>query len=383
MIKMFTAFTEEIDDVELAVSEIMEQLNLDGLSAASVGIVHYHSDFADSGVMEALAEKLPFDIVGCSTLSLSSSGNIGPIAFEITVLTSDDVRFAAGASRPVEDDLNGPIAELYERLVAPFSEKPSLLIPFIPFMMNIGGDEFVEKLDELSGGLPAFGTLSSTPEIDFSRNYTFFNGESLTDSLVLLALIGDAAPVFLSVSITPGSILKQKAVITGMDRNVLKTVNGMPAVEYFESIGLAKNGVMSGLESMPLIVYLEDGSQLIRACVGATEDGGAVLGGSAPAGASFALSSMDFDDVINSTEAKVTEALSLAGGRGMLMYSCCGRNWALGVKTTAEHEKVKECVRDAVPYHFVYSSGEIFPERLDDGRIVNHLQNDSLIICVL
>jgi hypothetical protein len=50
----------------------------------------------------------------------------------------------------------------------------------------------------------------------------------------------------------------------------------------------------------------------------------------------------------------------------------------------AEHEKVKECVGTGdTPYHFVYSGGEIFPSRLGDGRVVNHLQNDSLIICIL
>jgi hypothetical protein len=383
MIKMFTAFTEEADDVECAVSEILEQLNLDGLSASSAGIIHCHVDFVDGGVAAALGERLPFDVVGCSTSSVSSSGNISPIGLGITVLTSDDVRFAAGVSRPIADDPEGPIAELYGRIIESIPEKPSLLVPFVPFMLNIGGDEFIEKLDGVSGGLPAFGTVASTHEVDLSRNRTFLNGESFHNSLVLLALAGDVNPAFLSVSISPGNILKQKAVITGMERNILRTVNNISAVGYLESIGLIKNGVVSGLESMPFIVYLEDGSQLVRACVGATEEGGAILCGSAPLNSTFALSSMNFDDVVSSTGAKVTEALSLANGRGLLMYSCCGRNWALGVKTMAEHEKVKECVRGAAPYHFTYSAGEIFPERLGDGRTVNHLQNDSLIICVL
>jgi hypothetical protein len=383
MIKMLTAFTEEVDDVEFAMSEILEQVNLDGLSANSAGIVNCHTDFVDSGVVAALGERMPFDVVGCSTLSVSSSGNTSPIALGITVLTSDDVRFTAGASPPISDDLDGPIAELCERLVPPTSEKPSLLVPFVPFMLNIGGDEFIEKLDRFSGGLPAFGTLASTHELDLGRSRTFYNGEIFRGSLVLLALTGNAQPSFLSVSISPANILKQKAVITNMERNILRTVNNISAVEYLESIGLIDNGVVSGLESMPFIVYLEDGSQLVRACIGATEDGGLILCGSAPVGSTFALSSMNFDDVVNSTGAKVMEALLLSGGRGLLMYSCCGRNWALGVKTMAEHDKVKECVQDSAPYHFAYSGGEIFPERLSDGRIVNHLQNDSLIICIL
>jgi hypothetical protein len=53
------------------------------------------------------------------------------------------------------------------------------------------------------------------------------------------------------------------------------------------------------------------------------------------------------------------------------------------MKRLAEHEAAAACIQGAAPYHFAYSGGEIFPERLADGRIVNHLQNDSLIICVL
>jgi hypothetical protein len=48
----------------------------------------------------------------------------------------------------------------------------------------------------------------------------------------------------------------------------------------------------------------------------------------------------------------------------------------------AEHEKAKECLGDTT-YNFVYSGGEIFPSRIGGGRVVNHLQNDSLIVCIL
>jgi hypothetical protein len=136
---------------------------------------------------------------------------------------------------------------------------------------------------------------------------------------------------------------------------------------------------------MPFIIYLEDGSILIRACIGAAgEEGALILCGAVPVNAAIALATMGFEDVIDSTEKKVTEALAAAKGRGVLMYSCAGRNWALGMQPMAEHERVKECMgKGDAPYHFVYSGGEIFPSRLGGGRVVNHLQNDSLIICIL
>jgi hypothetical protein len=380
---MLTAFTEEIDDVDLAVSGLLGQLDLDHKRLTnSLGIIHCYSDFVDSGVVKAISEKLPFDTVGSTTISTSASSTVSDMGLSVTVLTSDGVQFVTGVSAPVTDSAGAPLTELYNRIAAGLSEKPAMLMPFIPFLINVGGDEFIEELDSLSGGIPAFGTLAISNEPDYSRSYTLYNGEFYTASMVLAAVVGNAAPEFLSVSVNEENILKQKAVITGVNRNILQTVNNIPAVKYLESIGIVKNGDVSGLQAMPFIVYLEDGSLLVRACIGGTGDGSLILCGAVPVNSSIALATMGFEDVISSTDAKVTEALAAAKGRGILMYSCAGRNWCLGMRPLAEHEKVKECLGDT-PYHFVYSGGEIFPSRLSDGRVVNHLQNDSLIICIL
>jgi hypothetical protein len=384
MLNVLTAFTEEIDVVDLAVREILEQLDLEKKQRAnSLGIVHCFSDFVDSGVVKALSAKLPFDTVGCTTMSASTSSGISQMGLTVTVLTSDDVRFAGGVSAPIAGSVDGPLTELYNNVTAKLAEKPAMLMPFVPFLLNVGGDEFVEGLDALSGGVPAFGTTAISNEPDFSRTYIFYNGESYPSSMALAAIGGGAKPEFLSVSLDEENILKQKALVTGTSRNILQTINNMPAVKYLESIGLAKDGDVGGIASMPFIIYLEDGSILIRACFGATEEGALILGGAAPANSAVAIGTMGFEDVINSTERKITEALKAAGGRGLLMYSCGGRKLALGVQTLAEHEKARDCIAGKAPYHFVYSGGEIFPSVLGGGKVVNHLQNNSLIICIL
>jgi hypothetical protein len=383
MITMLTAFTEEIDDVDLAVSELLGQLDLDHrLLTNSLGIIHCYSDFVDSGVVKAISEKLPFDTIGSTTISASSSSGLGQTGLSLTVLTSGDVWFVSGVSAPVGDSVDAPLTELYNRITADLSEKPAMLMPFVPFLLNVGGDEFVEKLDALSGGIPAFGTLAISNEPDYSRSYTLYNGEPYLTSMALAVFVGNAAPEFLSVSVNEENILRQKAVITGVNRNILQTINNMPAVNYLESIGIVKDGDVSGLQSMPFIIYLEDGSLLIRACIGGAGDGTLILCGAVPVNSTIALATMGFEDVVNSTKVKVTEAGAAAKGRGILMYSCAGRNWSLGMQPMAEHEKTRECLGET-PYHFVYSGGEIFPSRLDGGRMVNHLQNDSLIICIL
>jgi hypothetical protein len=384
MIRIFTAYTEEIDDVEFAVSELLEQLDLDSqLLKNAVGIVHCFSDFLEGDFLPALKKAIPFDLVGCTTLSVSAPGFMSPMALTLTVLTSDDIQFITGVSAPIGDDLDGPVTELYDRLISGLPRKPAMLTPFIPFMLTIGGDEFIAKIDELSGGIPAFGTLAISNEPDYTKMYTIYNGEHYATSLVFLAFLGELEPIFCSASVTEGNILKQKAIVTGANRNILETVNNMSAVDYLDSIGLAKDRVGTALTAMPLIVTLEDGSQLVRAAIEFAENDGVILCGAVPVNSTLALSTMGLNDVVQSTKEKIAEAMELAKGRSMMMYSCAGRRWALGLNGMAEHKAVTEQTGDGFPYYFAYSGGEIFPERFADGRIVNHLQNDSIIICIL
>jgi hypothetical protein len=385
MIKALTAVTEEIDDVEAAVAELLQQLDMEhNLRRYSVGLVHCYNDFWDSGVIKALWEQLPFDVVGCTTLSVSVPGFMSQMGLALTVLTSDDVQFSAGVSEPVSDDVVAPVTALYQRLTADLPQQPVMLMPFIPFMLSVGGDEFLAQIDVLSGGLPAFGTLSISNDPGLVRAYTFYNGEGYAASLVLLVLSGEVNPTFLSVSVTDDNILKQKAVVTGTNRNLLQTVNNLPAARYLESLGLmTSGGGIGGMESMPFIAYLEDGSRLVRACAGATEDGSVILCGAVPVNATLALATMGPEDVITSTRDTIQSVLAEVKGRCALMYSCAARHWALGMRQMAEHEVVRACIGEQISYYFVYSGGEIFPARLSDDRTVNHLQNDSVIICLL
>jgi hypothetical protein len=384
MIKVLTAVTEEIDDEEAAVAEILEQLDLaHSLLANSLGIIHCYSEFCENGIVKNLCGKLPFDVVGATTLSLSVPGRTSEMGLLLTVLTSDTVQFKSGVSATVGESAGEPVTELYKGLIDPLPQKPALLMPFIPFMATVGGDEFVEQIDALSGGIPAFGILSISNEIDLSRCYTIHNGECYPSALVLAALTGDVDPVFMSTSVKEETILRQKAVITEVNRNVVKTINNMNATAYLESIGLAKNGKVEGMESTPIVVDLEDGSRLVRANIGSNEKGELVLCGAVPVNSNLAFATLGFNDVVETAATKAADAAKAAQGRGILMYSCAARYWVLGLQIRAEFEAVAAHIGGTAPYHIVYSGGEIAPQFLSNGQVVNHLQNNSLIICIL
>jgi hypothetical protein len=384
MIAMLTAFTEEIDDTQAGVSAILQQLDLEYKQLKnSLALVHCSTEVIESDLVKALAEKLPFDMIGCTTVSLSTPGVISRMGLAVTVLTSDTVGFVCGVSEAVVSDAAGPVTELFKRCLEPLSQKTAMMLTFIPFMVNVGGDEFVERLDTLTGGVPIFGTISVSDDPTTIRSYTIYNGEFYPDSLVLAVLTGEVNPLFFSVSVLDKNIIEQKAVITGAARNILQKVNNMTAVQYLESIGVARGGVVSDMEVFPFLFYLEDGSRLTRACFGADDKGGVILGGGVPVNSTLALATMDFEDVVNSTGEKVSEALKSVQGRGMLIYSCMGRFWMLGMQVSAEQQKIEDCIAGAAPYHFAYSGGEVVPEFLSNGKVVTRFQNHSLIICIL
>jgi hypothetical protein len=303
----------------------------------------------------------------------------------LTVLTSDTVQFTSGVSGEVGDSAEAPVTELCQRLLEPLERKPALLLPFIPFIRTLGGDEFIAPIDECSGGIPAFGTLSCSNEVGFTRCYTIRNGEYYPAALVLAALTGDVEPIFMNTSVTEETILKQKAVITGANRNIIKTINNINAMAYMESVGFAKDGKVAGMESVPLVVDLADGSRLVRANIGSNEKGEIMLCGAVPVNSTLAFAAQGYKDVVETAAEKAAEAAKAAGDarRGILMYSCAARYWALGIETRAEIEAVEAHIGGTASYQLVYSGGEISPQFLSNGKVVNHLQNNSLIICIL
>jgi hypothetical protein len=387
MIKMFTAYTEEIDDVDAAVEEILNKLDLDNqILKHSIGLIHCYQEFLESGIVRELASKLPFDLAGITTVSLSVLGFISDFGLTVSVLTSDDVEFAADMSSPIGEDPSIPLKELYGRLTKKLSQRPSLLLSFLPLVQHIGGDELVTGVDAVSGGLPQFGTLSMSDDPGFNLCATIYNGKSEHSSVVLVALAGEVKPEFLTISVDDEISTREKAVITRANRNVIQRINDMPATKYMESIGLA-NGAAARWANLPVVIYPEDGTRLIRASLAADAENGLILAGTAPVNSRVAFSSIDADKVKVSAETVFKQALAAAknGGesRCILIYSCVSRFWTLGMGETAEHEIAEKVFGDSVPYHLIYSGGEILPSVLQDGAVINHQQNFSVVICVV
>jgi hypothetical protein len=380
---MLTAHTREIDDIETSVAEIVEQLNLEGrLLRHSVGIMTFHPEFLETGVIKAVSEALPFDSIGGTTSNVAIGGSMGELMLAVTVLTSDDVEFRAGHSGPIADDPLPPVRELYTRL-APASGKPSLLLVFAPVMASVAGDDIVEALDAASGGTPLFGTLAFTHLPNCSVTETCANGERYTDAIALVAMFGDVKPEFHLASVPNEKVIHQKATITKAVKNRIQGINGIAPLEYLESIGLAENGSIAGIGSFPFVLTLSDGSRVVRSIYQTTDEGHILSYGNTPEGAKVGFADCDAKFVIKSTGEAITRAVAVSQAKNALIFSCCCRKWTLGMRMEEEIKEIVRCLGASFAYQFAYSGGEICPVTDRNGRQVNRFHNFSMIACLL
>jgi hypothetical protein len=250
-------------------------------------------------------------------------------------------------------------------------------------MSDFGGDDFIEALDAASGGAPVFGSLASSHMPDCSGIETCCNGEHHAGLFTLVALFGEVNPEFYLTTIPDERIIHQKAVITKAVKNRIQSINNRVPLDYLASVGLAKNGSIAGISSIPFVLTLEDGSRVVRSAYSATEEGYVMSYGTIPQGAKADFSDGSGAFVLQSARDDIARAVAASGNGNALIFSCRGRKWPLGAVALAEiNEVAKELDRSCI-YQFAYSAGEFCPVKNQDGRLVNAFHNFSMIACLL
>ena len=384
--KLINAWTLEPDDFEIAVSEILEQLNLEqNAQKNSVGLLTCSYDFVESGMVKAVCEALPFDVIGCTTLTNANNAESGPLLLCLTVFTADDCEFSAAVSGSLRENLETEISEAANAAKAGMQKEAKMSLALFP-MFGVGGEIMLNALDSALDGIPIFGTVACDHDTaEYSNTYTIYNGKCFRDRMSFFLISGNVNPKFVVAATSEQNLRKQQAVITSSQGCLIKEINHMTASEYFTSIGMIAGKGIEGMSSVPFVVDYGDGSQPVaRAIFGLNEDGSALCGGYMPEGSTLYIGRMDEDDILLTAETSINDLLKKEDLNGIILFPCLGRNMVLVVDPLTEAELVKTLIDDKVPWQLAYSAGECCPVYNNkDNALSNRFHNFTFIGCAL
>jgi hypothetical protein len=384
MVKSYRIITDEIENVERTVDDIKSQISHFNLLNNTIGLLHCHPEFIQAGIVKEICKDLPFDVIGHSTTTIGSGMFVSQSGLIITVLTSDDVSFKISLAKDITIKTLPQTIEFMKNEIADSNSKLKMLMPIVPFGTEISGDDFVLELDKHFNEVPAFGMLPISDEADFSDCFVIYNGEHYDNAFVLAGFYGkDFEPRFYSASVKEENFLNHNASVTSSERNVVKTINYIRSVDYLESVGIIKDKNCDGLTAMPFVIDLEDGTRYMRNYLDTLDNGAILFGGFVPQNSKIGFALIRMSDVCADSE-DVAKIISRDNeDKTVLIYSCVTRLWSLGVKYDAEIKKVSKGLQNKNDYSFAYCGGEIFPQKLPNGHIVNNLQNNTIIMCVI
>ncbi|GHU51403.1 hypothetical protein AGMMS49975_04660 [Clostridia bacterium] len=382
MVKTITAYTEEIDDIELAVGEILGQLELEKNPLKnSIGIIACHYEFVFSGVFEALSKALPFDVVGNISSVQAVNGASGTLILTLMVLTSDDVSFEVVLTESLLESPGKVIEDTYKSIQP--EQKPKAILMFAPFMPQNSGDEYVNALTKASGGIPCFGTLAVDDTTTFENCFMLFNGAYYTDRMAMLLLYGELNPRFYIATISPEKVRTESpALITKSAGHILIEINGRPVMDFFESLGLAQASETAyALTSLPFMLDYNDGTpQVSKVFIRLTEEKHAICGGATPEGSTLYLGVADKDDILFTTS-KLIEKVYEETPSCVLGFSCVARNMSLGANQLEEVDLFRTAAKS--PFMISSAGGEICPTQTSDNNAINRFHNTAFVVLVL
>jgi hypothetical protein len=393
MIKVLTVKTNELDNSEKAVKDILTQLDMgNNLLKNTVGLLFCHIKFIEMGLVETLCGKLPFEVLGCTSMffAVSAAGKPaeeGVMALTLTVLTSDNIEFATGVCDPLtEANAEDCINAMYQKTVSSLGGAADLVFAFPPTLFNLPIDILTGALNRACGGIPVFGTVALDVDTRIRAPHTIYRGAAYTDRIPILLFKGPVRPKFFSLRFPEKSILAQDAVITSAEGPRLITINNEPAASFLKELGLIQDNQGGFAPAIPMVIESVDGSKPAVVVVqNITPDGTLICGRHIPVGGILNIGAIGANYVLESAKTLFRNIKEDGGGGTWLfVISCFLRTVVLGEGATAEVAVMRQEL-DSFPGSWLYinSGGELCPKYTESGETENQALQYAIIACQL
>jgi hypothetical protein len=400
--RSIVAVTNEMDDAAEAVNDLLQQVNDKGpLGKNSCGIVFCDVEMDHESFTATLQEKFPFEIVGCTSIAnFDTEHGAQIISAVLIVLTADDAELSVTLTEPLtQENLRRELETAYKSAAASIGKPGKLLFLVPPFSDAAPLDDYVDALSSASGDIPIFGGLPSSNIAD-GDILMYAKGRVYSDRAAIVLVDGNIRPVF-SVQNVLSAFSEQKDTITKAKDNKIYTVEDVTFVDYLRSIGLAVDdliaqGDLAVYVSTPLKVYLNknnynDGIPVVRTIQTLDPtDGSGVLFGAISEGSTISIATMKRQDIQDSCKMAIEEIRDKiqAGPEGyrystLFCISCGGRYMVMADDKDVEGNIIVENLPENLTLSGFYAYGEICPTAIRDGKAVNRVHNESIVMCAL
>ena len=393
--------TREIDNLELAAKELISKVR-EKLSLArnSVGIVYCDADVEVGRLGELINTELGIDIVGLTTTAtIERNAGYNDMGICLSVITSDDAEFTIGCTGDLTNDsFPAAIKEAYAKTRAKVKADPALILTFAPYIADLTSENYVELLDEASGGLPIFGGVA-TDHYDLQYQKTFYNGQAFAKGLIFVLFSGNIKPIF-AMSHSFGTAVEKKGVITKSTGNYVEMVGDQTFKEYVESMVPVPNEelVIYHFQSTPFVMELPDyeaeEQPVVRALVTIDHKTGAgSFLSKMPEGSILYLNEFQRENLSKSCRETLANVKNQMTENKNYEYSmlfintCNARHLLMADDKSLESDIVGDFLKD-FPANFnavgFYGFGEICPTgKKADGTAKNRFHNISFAVCAI
>lgn len=391
--RSYQAFTDEIDNLDLAVEELAKQVETFDLTERTGCILYCGSEVDTSELCKKLWNKFHLPFIGTTCLGQFTSNGFREASICLNLFTGEDICFSGGMSGDLtSENMAEEIKEVYRALKAHMNRPEVVIILYIPWYPGVVYDDVLDALSDVSDGVPIFGGICSD-EWEFNKCQALFSGGTFTNRAAMLLVGGNFVPSFkTSYSINWSS--EDAVKVTKASGATVYEIDGQPALNYFTSVGLVftNDNVFSDCLASPMIFKYTDADgqefSIVRNLFTANaEDGSVTFAGRVIEGSQMTMaltSRITIEKSINEPFEQLYAQMKKNSDyvhSGVMVSSCTGRYCLTVADKNIECASLMKAVDNGLIVAGGYLNGEFCPIKNEEtGKYTTLLNNETFTL---
>lgn len=394
--KSVALFTDEIDDLDIAIEELVAQFGDFKLEAHSAGLLFAHPDTDLAELADRLQEEFGVPVVGTTAVAMFTMEGFKNEGISLHIFTSGDCIFHTGCTNELTAaNARAEITALYNRLTAGVDDEDvKLILAYGNPTLDMMGEDFVDNLNDLCHGVPIYGGLASDSFV-MGECRVVCDKRVMNHALALMVITGKVQKV-IQYGFNVESTLDYEGIVTEVQGNMVMKLDDMPLAEAIAKAGLSINtGNISDYVSTPFRIRYrtEEGGEieLMRQLAFVDkETGGGLFLGKVPLGANVQIGIISREDIHDSVEKVALRAIAEVKERHdyefstLLITSCASRLMSYANDIELEAQGYVHMIPAGMSMSGFYSFGEICPGRATgSSRNKNIFHNTTFTMLVM